>query len=272
MSSPLCQASPSLFGTTNKMSSQRQVSIGLLLAHIFAAGGFLIGPAAGILAFAILHGFLLVGTLVPRLALFGKVITHVKNPTDEASCIHLTIDDGPDPADTPALLDLLDRYQATATFFLIGEKARQHPHLVREILHRGHSIGNHTFSHPASSFWFHGPKRMAAEIDRAHALLTEIAGHAPHFFRPPAGHHNPYLFALLEERNLPLVAWNRRGFDTRGGDPADIAKRISHKAGPGDIVLIHEATPIAAALAEQLLENLTSSGLQIRALPHASLR
>src|SRR3546814_18680167 len=90
----------------------------------------------------------------------------------------LTIDDGPS-ADTAAILDLLDAHAAKATFFLVGERASARPDVVREIVRRGHTLGNHSATHPSAWFWALGPRRMAAEIERTHAILHPIAGSAP---------------------------------------------------------------------------------------------
>jgi peptidoglycan/xylan/chitin deacetylase (PgdA/CDA1 family) len=105
--------------------------------------------------------------------------------------IAITIDDGPDPVVTPQVLDLLDRFGARASFFCIGEQARRHPELCREIVRRGHAVENHSQNHH-HHFALFGPWRMAREIATGQETLTGISGQRPLFFRPTAGLRNPF--------------------------------------------------------------------------------
>ncbi|MDP4780163.1 MAG: polysaccharide deacetylase family protein, partial [Akkermansiaceae bacterium] len=136
-------------------------------------------PLLGMVMHAAMVGFLLVGTLGSDSRIFGKVRTR------GGKGIWLTLDDGPCPETTPAVLDLLDEHGAKATFFLIGDRAAKHPELVREIRRRGHGIGNHSWSHPRAFFWCLGPVRTWREITRCQRALTEITGEAPVWFRAP---------------------------------------------------------------------------------------
>src|SRR6476661_7536492 len=102
------------------------------------------------------HVLLLYAMLVPNCQWFGPVLRSFETSDPE---LWLTIDDGPSPVHTSALLDVLDRFQARATFFVIGQRAEQYPHLVTDILTRGHEVANHTHTHPSGSFWFAGPGR-----------------------------------------------------------------------------------------------------------------
>lgn len=161
--------------------------------------------------------------------------------------VWLTIDDGPDPEDTPRLLDLLDGAGARATFFVRGDRAEAHAGLVHEIIARGHGVANHTYSHPQFSFWCASPRRAAAEIDRCTAVLREITGRTPIWFRAPVGMANPFVHIALRARGLRLVGWSDRGFDTiKGSAPAAIVRRIFRGLRPGGIVLLHEGRRSAA--------------------------
>jgi peptidoglycan/xylan/chitin deacetylase (PgdA/CDA1 family) len=182
------------------------------------------------------HALLLWGTLRPQSALFGPVLARL--PTDERKA-WLTIDDGPSD-DTPAILALLEAYGARATFFVVAERARARPHLVRDIVRRGHTLGNHSASHPSAWFWALGPRRMAREIEQAQATLREVAGVAPRWFRAVVGMANPFVAAPLRRLGLARVAWSARGFDAVRADPATVVARIDRDLGPGAIVLLHE--------------------------------
>lgn len=152
----------------------------------------------------------------------------------------LTLDDGPDPEDTPAVLDALDSHGAKATFFLIGSKAAAHPDLVREIARRGHGIGNHTMTHPQYAFWRLGPRALAREIDQAASVLAGLLGAPPTLFRAPAGMRNMFLHPILRRRGLRLAGWTVRGLDGRDTDRQRIVARLLTGARPGAILLLHE--------------------------------
>ena len=213
-----------------------------ILAFVFLApflGFFLVrvNLVAALAPIFLSHVFLLYGTLVPNCQWFGPVLRSFETSEPE---VWLTIDDGPSPVHTAALLDLLDRFQARATFFVIGKNAEQYPHLITEILTRGHEIANHTYSHPSSSFWMGGPRRIAGEIDRCAELLRSAPERPAHFFRAPAGLKNIFVHPELERRRLELIGWTVRGLDTVQQDPARVAKRIVENIKPGAIVLLHE--------------------------------
>src|SRR5256885_12590106 len=183
------------------------------------------------------HVLLLYGTLVPNCQWFGPVFRSFETTEPE---IWLTIDDGPSPAHTTALLDLLDRFQARATFFLVGKNAEQYPSLVTEILTRGHEIANHTYTHPSGFFWIAGPGRTAAEIDLCAELLRTAPDRPARFFRAPAGLKNVFVHSELDRRGLALIGWTVRGLDTVRRDPVKVADRVVCNLRPVAIVLLHE--------------------------------
>ncbi|MDP1589531.1 MAG: polysaccharide deacetylase family protein [Prosthecobacter sp.] len=223
--------------------------------------------AAGLLFCTVLT-LMMTGTLVPRCALFGPMIKRLPHGSGHAL---LTIDDGPHPEHTPAILDILDRHQMKAIFFLIGERAARHPELVREIVARGHEIANHTQTHPAARFWALRPVALWREIAGCQKTLTAICpDHPPRFFRPPAGHHNVFSFVVSQALGLKMLMWNARGFDGVIQDVNFITERIRRRLKPGCIVLIHEATPVAVEVAEQVAAMLHHARLASPALPDFS--
>ncbi|RYD25914.1 MAG: polysaccharide deacetylase family protein, partial [Verrucomicrobiaceae bacterium] len=161
----------------------------------------------------------------------------------------ITIDDGPCPDETPVLLDLLDRHERKAVFFLIGEKVRAHPELAREIVRRGHEVGNHTMTHPQASFWCAGPWRTRREIMDCQKIITDTTGVTPRLFRAPVGHRNLFTHPVTAELGMEVMAWSRRGFDGVEKDAAKVLERIL-PVRRGDIVLMHEGTGIAAKVLE----------------------
>ena len=192
------------------------------------------------------HLLLVLGVLSPRSSWMGPNVRRLPEAAVRRREVALTLDDGPDPEVTPAVLDLLDAHGARATFFCIAEQAARHPQLVREILARGHSVQNHTHRH-AHTFAFNGPKGMADEVDRSQDTLTRLTGQRPLYFRAPAGFRNMFLAPVLHARGLQLVSWTRRGFDTARRDPADVLKRLTRKLAAGDILLLHDRGSARAA-------------------------
>lgn len=141
------------------------------------------------------------GAVHPRSQLFGKTIYR----TESAKQLALTFDDGPNPAITPKLLDLLDRYDARATFFVIGRFVRECPQLTKEIHARGHLIGNHTQTHP-NLVWL-GLQSVHNELRGCQEALEETLGAAAEYFRPPFGLRNPWVVSSAREFGMQTVMW-----------------------------------------------------------------
>lgn len=183
------------------------------------------------------HMLLLWPTLVANSQWWGPVFTRFQTSEQE---VWLTIDDGPSPAHTMKILDVLERFNARATFFVIGQKAEQHPHLITEILARGHALANHTHTHPRFSFWCATAARIRREIDRCAETLRSTPERPAHFFRAPAGMKNMFVHPALARRDLALIGWTVRGLDSVKTNAADVAERIDQRVRPGSIILLHE--------------------------------
>ena len=183
------------------------------------------------------HLLLLYATLVPNSQWWGPVMTRFQTTERE---VWITIDDGPSLAHTLRLLDILEQFEAQATFFAIGEAAEKHPHLITEILMRGHTLGNHTFSHPSGTFWCAGPARIAREIDHSMEALRSSPERPVACFRTPAGLKNMFVHPALARRGITLIGWTVRGFDTVRRDPVRVAERIEKATTPGAIIVLHE--------------------------------
>lgn len=182
------------------------------------------------------HALLTVTGLWPRSSWLGPNLTHLPRALPQVA---LTIDDGPDPQVTPAVLDLLDELQAVATFFCIGAQVQRHPALAREIVRRGHAIGNHS-QHHRHHFSLMGPAQLRREISAAQQTIAQVTGAQPQFFRAPAGLRNVFLDPVLHGLGLQLASWTRRGFDTRTGDATLVLRRLTRHLSGGDILLLHD--------------------------------
>jgi peptidoglycan/xylan/chitin deacetylase (PgdA/CDA1 family) len=165
----------------------------------------------------------------------------------------LTFDDGPDPAWTPRVLDVLRAAGARATFFLVGERAERAPEVVRRMAAEGHEVASHSWSHRC--LWFCGPRATAQEIARAHDRLGALAGAPPRHFRPPWGMVNAAMFPVLSRVGERCVFWS---IQPEGRRPVPAARQVTdvlRRAHPGAIVDLHDAegTPAAPARLLQAL-------------------
>ena len=197
------------------------------------------GWRAGLPALLLSHVTLVWATLRPQSRLLSPVLTRL--PITQRA-VWLTIDDGPS-LQTAAMLDVLDAHAAKATFFVVGDRARALPQLIAEIVRRGHTLGNHSATHPSAWFWALPPARMRREIDSTQALLAQLTGAPPSWFRAVVGMANPFVAAALKRHGLARVAWCARGYDAVAADPEKVVARIQRGLRPGAIVLLHEGAP-----------------------------
>lgn len=222
------------------------------------------------------HALIAFAGLWPRSHWLGPNWTRLPAAAEARREIALTIDDGPDPAVTPLVLDLLDRYAVRATFFCVGEKAARHPELCREMVRRGHAVENHS-QHHRHHFSVTGPRSMLRELQAAQDTLAGASGQRPLFFRAPAGLRNPFLDPVLARLGLKLASWSVRGFDTRTGDAARVLRRLQAGLRPGAIVLLHDGNaartpqgvPVVLEVLPPLLESISAAGLRTVTLRQA---
>ena len=258
------------------MAPLLRASVGL---HALAAATALAQPALWpwlVSGLALNHAVLSAAGLTPRCSLLGPNLTRLPAASRARHEVALTIDDGPDPAVTPAVLDLLDAQGAKATFFCIAERAQAHAALTREIVARGHSVQNHSHGH-RHHFALLGPGGIRAEIKLAQQVLTDLTGQRPTCFRAPAGLRNPFLESALHPLGLRLVSWTRRGFDTCDTQPQRVLARLSRNLASGDILLLHDGNaarsanglPVSLAVLPALLAACRAAGLQWVSLPQA---
>jgi peptidoglycan/xylan/chitin deacetylase (PgdA/CDA1 family) len=153
--------------------------------------------------------------------------------------VWLTIDDGPDLEDTPAILTALTAHNAKATFFMIGERSAQHPELVDQVLAGGHSIGSHTQTHPMRMYWAASRKQVQRELDDSLTALNR-EGARIDLYRSPVGIKNFFLRRALIERGLQCVAWTIRSGDALSASVEDVLDHVEKELRPGSIILMHE--------------------------------
>jgi peptidoglycan/xylan/chitin deacetylase (PgdA/CDA1 family) len=207
--------------------------------------------------------------LWPRSTLLGPNWTRLPQAAAARRSVAITIDDGPDPDITPRVLDLLEEYQAQATFFCIGARVQRHADLAREIVKRGHAVENHSQRH-FHNFSLLGPRGLADEVQRAQESITAATGIRPLFFRAPAGLRNPFLDPVLTRLDLRLASWTRRGFDTVSRDADGVFNKLTRSLEGGDILLLHDGhaarsrsgRPVVLEVLPRLLATLIEAGLR----------
>ncbi len=195
--------------------------------------------------------------------LFGDYVARVD--TDER-VVALTFDDGPDPMHTPKVLSVLEQHQVKATFFMMGRNVERYPAVARDVLRRGHEIGNHSYSHPKLVFM--SPRRVRDEIERTDALLRGIGVSGQIHFRPP--HASKFVvlpYVLVQMKKLSVLGdvdpeeWKR--------PPAAVmTAAILGQVRPGSIIGLHD--PLGAETLrtlENILPALTARGTASRLSP-----
>jgi peptidoglycan-N-acetylglucosamine deacetylase len=181
----------------------------------------------------------------PRAQIFGRTICHTNSPRKLA----ITFDDGPNPAITPKLLTLLEQHKARATFFLIGRFLRECPDFAKEIVQRGHAVGNHTETHP--NLLYMDSAKIRAELRLCHHAVAHLLGAPPKWFRPPYGFRNPWVAGEARELNMRTVMWTRLPGDWRPKSADWLIQRMSpiaehardlarRSSGSGDILCLHD--------------------------------
>ncbi len=241
------------------------------LLHVAAVAGVAASPASwpwALGAVAGNHALLGAIGLWPRSSLLGPNLRRLPAANARLGQVGLCFDDGPDPKVTPAVLDLLDRAGARASFFCIADRAARHPTLVEAIVRRGHTVENHSWHH-SHRFAAMGIRAIRREVGEAQTILTNLAGRPPRFFKPPAGLRNPLLDPVLAGFGLRLATWTRRGFDAVRRDPAAVERRLLRGLGPGDLLMLHDGTaardgagrPVVLAVLPRLLDRLAAQGL-----------
>ena len=180
--------------------------------------------------------------------------------------LYLTFDDGPHPEYTAPVLDLLKAHDASATFFLIGERIDRHPDVVRRIVDEGHALGNHSWSHPRMD-----TLPLSAQLDeiaRTDAALSAYDGRATHPFRPPSGALPANLLLHFARIGRTIAFWSYDSHDYELLPPPTLLPQLrANPPGSGDSVLMHDDSAATIELLASLLPEWREAGFAIRAMP-----
>ncbi|GEM_PF-201542 len=177
---------------------------------------------------------------------------------DIIPCASLTYDDGPDPKTTPQLLGILKEKNVSATFFMQGTNASANPGTAKQVTDAGHTVGNHTFSHPNLTKL--SAAGVRSEIDRAGAAIRAATGTLPTFMRPPYGAANA---AVQGAVGMPLILWSVDSLDWLSKNPAVFVPKVLKEITPGGVVIMHDVHATTIAGQDELITTLQTRGYHL---------
>ena len=205
----------------------------------------------------IFSAFLAIGVTTMKWNYFVKSVNRVK-----PGKICFTFDDGPSE-NSLKILDVLDKHEVKATFFVIGENCLKHPEIVKKMVKSGHFIGNHSFSHQNSIGWS-STKSVVQEIEKCNLAIENTTGFKTNLYRPPFGITNPNISRSIASCNMVSIGWTIRTFDTQITDVEKlISKTQSRLNDDGHIVLMHDTCEQSIEALDNFINYCKVSGLEI---------
>jgi peptidoglycan-N-acetylglucosamine deacetylase len=179
-------------------------------------------------------------TMWPTSQLYGANVTGEARPSKRLA---LTYDDGPNDPYTGHLLDVLARHDVKATFFMMGKYVEERPKIAQQVFAEGHTVGNHSYSHP--NLIFVGEAELRSQIARTQKALEDAGCGTPKLFRPPFGGRNPRTFGIVRELGLTPIMWRVTCYDWSAKSPNSIVKKAISQIKGGDIILLHDGGHLA---------------------------
>jgi len=173
--------------------------------------------------------------MAPRSQWFGRAFCGLSRGSKQ---IAFTFDDGPNDPHTLHLLDVLDKHNVLATFFMIGRYVRQRPDIALEVKRRGHVVANHTFTHPFLTF--ESTRSVRGELERCREALTAAVGEHSNLFRPPWGARRPAVLQTVRQIGLEPIMWSVTGYDWDAPSAEYIEKKVNARVRGGDVILLHD--------------------------------
>lgn len=193
---------------------------------------------------------------VPRVP--GVKVSSVSVPT---KTVALTFDDGPHGTLTPQILDVLARYNAKCTFFVLGSNVQRYPGIVSRMVSEGHEVANHSWSH--ANLATASYDTVSSQISRTNEAIMSACGRKPRLMRPPYGACNAALTSRMKsEYGLTTVLWSVDTNDWRKPGTSAIVSRAVNGARPGSIILVHDIHTATANAIEGIVKGLTERGYE----------
>ena len=186
------------------------------------------------------------------------ILCAVSYADSDDKLVALTYDDGPHQKYTPLILDVLKKHNARATFFMVGERAKNLPEIVSRINKEGHSIGNHTYDHAELTRL--SDTGAISQIDRTNDIIEDITGIRPVLMRPPLGLRNKRIDNLIKNLNMYNILWNVDPVDWDYKGAQHIHNAVVRKIQSGDIVIMHDFYPNTVTATDMILSTLSARG------------
>ncbi|MER2120902.1 MAG: polysaccharide deacetylase family protein [Solibacillus sp.] len=203
-----------------------------------------------------LSGYVLTNGLVtPPVEKEKPVKVNPKPATDKK--IALTFDDGPHPKVTRQILKTLEKYDAKATFFVVGQEVKEHPEILKAVYNAGHEIGNHTFNHEKLTTL--SPEEIKQQIQSTDTLIKSTIGQRATVFRPPYGSYDE---TITDQLNVPNVLWTIDTLDWKHRDPEKTVLAVKERAKDGSIILMHDIHQATADALDEVLAPLQKQGYE----------
>ena len=174
-------------------------------------------------------------TMSPTSQLYGRTFTGLGA---DSRLLALTYDDGPNDPDTFRMLEVLQRHNVKATFFLIGRFVEQRPDIARAIVEAGHAVGNHTWDHP--NLIFASATEVCLQLAQTQQSIFEATGVEPILFRPPFGGRRPATLRVARCLDLVPVLWNVTCYDWKAKSADEIVRHAEHQVRGGSVILLHD--------------------------------
>ncbi len=162
---------------------------------------------------------------------------------------------------TPAILDILDEYGVKTTFFLVGIWVEKYPNLVKEIVARGHEIGNHSTTHPEMSKL--SEEKIQDELKVTSDRIEQLTGVRPTLFRPPFGDYNDKVVSVSRAEGYECVQWNVDSLDWKNRGVQDLVRQATKDNKPGDIVLFHNDSQFIVQALPAILRTYQDAGFTV---------
>ncbi|HXU25413.1 MAG TPA: polysaccharide deacetylase family protein [Tepidiformaceae bacterium] len=190
-------------------------------------------PVTGITVAFGLFAVFWVGSTAPTVEWFGSVYSHGPRSGNEVA---LTFDDGPNPPFTLEIASILESHGVRGTFFEVGKAVVQRPDITKQLIARGHTVGDHSYFHGAFSYL----NPAYPELDKAQTAFKDAVGTCPALYRPPHGTHTPFMSDKIDGDGMTLINWDVSAQDWIETDPQRLAKNILARVKPGSIILLHD--------------------------------
>lgn len=179
-------------------------------------------------------------------------------------CLALTFDDGPGPY-TNALLKTLGKANVKATFFLVGKRVDQHPEIARQILAKGHAIGNHTYSHARLLSLL--DSEVLTELKAGQESIEKATGVRPKMYRPPYGHTDQRVLSVADGQELAEIMWTGSTLDWDLRDTKKIKAAVLRLAKRDGVILMHDVVPQTVKVMPEILKELKKQGYHLVTVP-----